>query len=145
MKSCRMCGIEQPLSEFYKHPMMADGHLNQCKTCKKSYQNQHRAENIVQIREYDVGRAKRPERQAHMEQVTKRMRKDHPEKQAAHNAVARAVRKGTLIKPSSCERCPRADHLHAHHDDYTKPLDVMWLCPVCHKVRHKELDGLQAA
>jgi hypothetical protein len=30
----------------------------------------------------------------------------------------------------------------AHHDDYDKPLDVMWLCQPCHKQRHKELKQL---
>ena len=55
----------------------------------------------------------------------------------AHNAVARAIKKGDLEKQPCC-RCGNEKSI-AHHEDYDKPLDVMWLCTPCHKQRHKEL------
>jgi hypothetical protein len=59
----------------------------------------------------------------------------------ASKLVARAVADGTLIKPTICPVCGDADWLRlrgkrvqigGHHNDYGKPLEVEWLCAVCH-------------
>ena len=55
----------------------------------------------------------------------------------AHAAVARAVKSGKLIK-QPCEKCGD-EKTQAHHDDYSKPLDVRWLCDPCHRAHHTEL------
>lgn len=37
LKTCRTCKTEKPLRQFYRHPTYADGHMSDCKECKKAY------------------------------------------------------------------------------------------------------------
>lgn len=137
-KECFKCKTVKPLDEFYKHGQMADGHLNKCKECTKNDANRHRQENLEKVREYDKQRAKRPERVKQNLEVNRAWRKADKRRQVAHSAVARALRAGKLL-PAPCERCGCEKSL-AHHEDYDKPLEVVWLCQPCHKQRHKEID-----
>ena len=65
-------------------------------------------------------------------------------KVAAWNAVQRALKKGTLIRPKKCSKCGKRCKPHAHHDDYRKPLEVRWLCfKPCHLAETKKEKGWQ--
>lgn len=137
-KECFKCKTVKPLSEFYKHSEMADGHINKCKDCAKNDVAKHRTKNIEKIRAYDRKRAKNKERIQQAVEVTKAWRAEDKKRLAAHNAVARAIKSGRL-KKLPCERCASEKSV-AHHEDYNNKLDVMWLCQPCHKQRHKEID-----
>jgi hypothetical protein len=63
------------------------------------------------------------------------------DKYLARSKVEMAIRSGRLVK-QPCERCGESEEVHAHHDDYSKPLDVMWLCPLHHRQRHKEPEAI---
>ena len=66
-----------------------------------------------------------------------------PIKLAAARAVSNAVRRGKIVKPSECEECHESfepTHITAHHEDYSKRLDVVWLCHACHARRHRKDD-----
>ena len=139
-KTCFKCNAVKPFEEFYKHSQMADGHVNKCKECNKLDVRTNRGNKIDYYREYDRTRAKLPERVKLSLEQTKKWRAEDTRRASCHNAVARAVRKGTLL-PQPCVRCGCEQSL-AHHEDYDMPLAVMWLCQPCHKQRHKELlDG----
>jgi len=137
LKECFKCKTIKPLAEFYKHSQMVDGHLNKCKECTKNDATTHRNKNLEKVRAYDRERAKNPDRQKMSAEVNKLWRQEDRRRSKAHNAVARAIAKGSLVR-SPCVRCGETKSL-AHHEDYDKPLDVMWLCQPCHKQRHKEL------
>jgi hypothetical protein len=66
----------------------------------------------------------------------------------AHYLITRAIITGELVCPDRCSVCGyeqkrrnRSDYraIHAHHDDYSKPFDISWLCRRCHAKRHAEL------
>ena len=136
LKTCFKCGAEKPLTEFYKHSAMGDGHLGKCKECTKSDVKAHRLANIDRIREYDRSRGSRQTRQD-----TAKYRKNNRAKCLAHGKVGREIRAGRLIK-KPCEICGERK-VHGHHDDYAKPLEVRWLCPIHHHEWHmKNGEGL---
>lgn len=61
-----------------------------------------------------------------------------PGHEAARRAVAREVRAGRMVH-QPCERCGATTKVEGHHDDYSKPLEVRWLCPTHHDEVHAEL------
>lgn len=65
--------------------------------------------------------------------------KANPEKKRAHAAVARALKSGKLVKPRLCETCEKRRKLQSHHEDYSKPLEVDWICASCHNGIHREI------
>lgn len=75
------------------------------------------------------------------EYARKRRARDK-EKFAARSAVQRALADGTLVK-MPCERCGSEENVHAHHEDYERWLEVVWLCAVHHAERHREMNRLE--
>ena len=64
-----------------------------------------------------------------------RVSKEHA--QQCNVAVKKALRDGTLTR-QPCAVCGKEKTV-AHHDDYGKPLEVIWLCGKHHRARHKEI------
>lgn len=129
-KVCFKCQVEKPFAEFYKHPGTADGYLNKCKSCTRADTSANRSKNIKSVRAYDRARGNR-----NPPGYLKKYRERFPIKYKAHNMVSNAIRAGKLT-PQPCEHCGKK--AHAHHDDYSKPLSVRWLCPAHHQQWHAE-------
>lgn len=104
-----------------------------CRECRREYNRATRE------RTGNKGHAPSPER-------NREYRRRFPERHNAQEAVQRALKAGLLIRPTECEECgkmpaPRkngASGIVAHHPDYTKPLDVTWLCQSCHMLLHNQ-------
>lgn len=156
-KKCTECEAERPLVDFYRHNAMAGGRLHQCKECVKTRVRKHRLANIDRIREYDRNRPNADERaEINRENYRKRTAtpegrasewakqkawaQNNSEKRQAHIIAGNAIRAGALT-PRPCGRCGDNSYVHAHHEDYSRPLDVVWLCRTCHGARHREINA----
>lgn len=64
----------------------------------------------------------------------RRYKHAHPERHAAHAEMTKAIRSGRLI-PQPCEKCGE-EKVEGHHDDYSRPLSVRWLCKKHHLEAH---------
>lgn len=133
---CFKCKKRKPLTSFYIHPQMDNGHLGKCKACTKKDVGEHRQKNRERIMEYDRQRSNLPHRKAMRQRITQQFKKEHPKSWDAHVRVNNAVRDRRLFKPEKCSRCNQKTRLEGHHRDYRKALDVKWLCNFCHKMEH---------
>ena len=118
MKKCPKCQIVKPLDSFYPNKAAKDGLSSWCGVCSN--------------------RKKRERQKA--DPVAQKERK-------AREYVRQAVRAGRLIKPERCSQCGGTGDIQGHHEDYNKPLEVVWLCVECHKYAHNKeiLKRLQSA
>lgn len=138
-KSCFKCGLEKPLSAYYKHKQMADGHLNKCKDCtRKDVHN--RTENLKlnpewvekekeRAREkyhrlYNDGRHK-PSFESKKKSIDVYYNK-YPEKKRAKNLSSNLKKNG----------------YHKHHWSYREGFekDVIWLTCIEHNYLHRYLN-----
>ena len=165
MKICANCGQMKTKDEFEPRQYMPDGLWHKCKECRHpSYTPEEAVAAKAKIRAYDPeyldrvdsNRVKasewyqknkenlreyreRPDRKEASSAYTKRYRREKAHILDSHQEVAKAVRKGILKRPLLCSRCSKSGTVHGHHHDYTKPLDVTWLCPACHHGEHRRI------
>lgn len=152
VKRCFKCGETKPLDAYYTHPRMADGHLNKCKECTKRDTKATVKANPEKRAAYERERWDRPARKKAVRASLRAARKrdperfaqyskdsdaKYPERKKARSAVGHAVRDGRL-KKLPCSACKTKKNVQAHHDDYSKPLKVCWLCRRCHGLEHRK-------
>lgn len=143
-KVCNKCCIEKPLDAFSPAKHVRDGRVGHCRQCNVIIERQRRrtpeylaakAER-AEARRIALGyKKKTPHEQKLLAERHKRRRAKDPAKIAARNAIQRLVRMGRVIKPTDCSSCRKTFPVHliqAHHEDYSKPLEITWLCKDCH-------------
>lgn len=139
MKTCKICNEPKAADGFY-----ARGGLV-CIECTKARVRTNRAANRDYYRKLEATR-KRGKHRPTVDRVAANARSlkyyyANKQKHLARTKVSKALAAGRLVKPKSCSRCQKpAERLEAHHADYSKPLDVTWLCDPCHSTVHRKVD-----
>jgi len=77
------------------------------------------------------------ERAANYQEAIEEWRKKHPKAIKVQKRLREAIEKGKIIRPKICSKCKRKVKISAHHPDYSRPLEVIWVCSSCHKKLHK--------
>lgn len=139
-KQCSTCKDCKPETDFYADKRRPDGMKSQCKKCHcitsvlSRDGDAHRDYNRNWMRRSKyASRADVKER----ELKRSRVRGKSIEARARHLANV-AVRLGFLERPATCPICgEQGMGIHAHHDDYSRPLDVRWMCTECHGKEHR--------
>ena len=156
-KNCKHCGVEQSLSDYSPARESKDGHKHTCKACNRLARRHYYAEHTEAQRESGrryyrrrvqqegasfraaaAASARRYYRQ-NTEAVEARKRDRmaaEPDKTRARRLLRTAVLNGSIREPERCEACEGIGRVEAHHADYSKPLEVAWLCVRCHRQAH---------
>lgn len=115
-KKCSTCKRTAPLTDFYRDKRQPDGLYVNCKRCA----------NISTERwKHNTGYYEK---------------KNQSLRARARIQVNLAVNKGLLSRPDICsrygDRVACYGGIEGHHPDYSKPLEVIWLCRAHHNKHH---------
>ena len=132
-KVCRKCLQEKALSELMHRSDCKYSRDSFCKECSEKYMSMWRKtpEGIKKSKKYRM--KYRLSHRIEEDLSRKRFLLKHPNILKTWWKTRDAIRRGDLIK-EPCEVCNKKGH--AHHDDYTKPLQVRWFCNKHHKLYH---------
>ncbi len=104
-------GLKQ---QFYTCRVTKDGFSNVCKRCHNSKKD----------RNYSY---------------VKKSKAKHPDRHKARMIFSAAIASGKVVRPDNCQVCLKTGiKIHGHHEDYSKPLDVIFVCSRCHADIHNK-------
>ncbi len=132
---CNRCGKEKSLDKFPHHKGMPLGRGYWCRECQSEYDGKRAKipERILQVADWhhsEHGRGMSRIRRAERYALNK-------ERYKAKEMIERLVNKG-FIQRQPCTKCGNGNS-QGHHPDYSKPLEIVWLCQAHHSEEHRLL------
>ena len=129
---CPRCNIEKPLTAYL--PSHREGKRRACKDCRNEI---HRLYKETPSGKIAIAKAREGIRERHYHAKYQREYSQKPEV-VVRNLAKRKLRTNIdngNIESKPCIVCGR--EAEAHHPDYNKPLEVIWLCSQHHRELHK--------
>lgn len=166
-KQCRKCGVVKPIDSFYKQSARTDGYAIYCKTCSDALNREYVKRNAARVkavrkirnarnpeparvraaawrianpeRNAENGKKWKADNQERWYESAKKWALANPEKIKVEHQLQKAVLRGQVLKSAACQTCGVTDNrIEGHHPDYSKPLEVIWLCRSCHQRLHAQ-------
>jgi hypothetical protein len=169
---CKLCNQEKPLEEFRRNKRNQLGRDWQCKKCRYEIQSRpyylankekchktnsewakrnREAINDRVRKDYEKNPEKYLERIKEYNEKTgykqkheKEYREKNREKDRAQKKLRDHVKRGNIVRPTKCSVCNFEGKIEGHHADYTKPLQVIWVCRKCHMMFHRRKYNITA-
>lgn len=138
---CTRCNCDKPESEFHIRRRAKSGRASACRQCVSTYkrENQHLQRSNRERNPEDARRRYKDYRAKNRDKINARNRLRYQQTKhriPAYYAVRAALKSGDLVRPFQCSKCQDWCDPQAHHEDYNKPLEVVWLCSRCHRRHH---------
>lgn len=160
-KKCNKCSEVKSIAYFYRQNKGLLGRTGECKECRRIRTKTWTENNKDKKRASDKNRSKRIDRSEYNREwrsknkqyfrdyykqnseirlaANKRFWENHPERYESLKIYQVARNSGKLKNPNQCQMCgTKEQKIQAHHFDYSKPLEVTWVCLECHKGIHKK-------
>ncbi len=130
MRICQICHQEKPLDQFYRCKSRPLGRDYRCKDCFRVIRRHldKTPKRILKSKQWlrsEKGKA-----------LYRRRYAENKLQFRAHRTIQRLIKAG-VIKRQNCEVCGE-NNGSAHHPDYSKPLEVVWLCQKHHSEVHRK-------
>lgn len=133
---CQICKAVLPLDSFHKDRTRLNGHSPKCKACKRAKSAAYRK--TKDWAAYQRVRLQDDSKRSSKNAQQKAWHQRNPLATQAYADLHRALNAGSIVRPKECSDCKQVCKPEAHHEDYEKALDVIWLCRPCHEARHHQ-------
>ena len=139
IKECSKCGQIGPVARPNKGTW--------CRGCTTQYYKDYRKR--LYVREKNLERGREAIRGGRWKQIQVAWqtanRHRYVDKMKARRKLRQEIAMGRMVKPTHCSRCGTSIlRIEGHHPDYEKPLEVIWLCSICHRGWNSGVHGLFA-